>query len=119
KNDKAVMSPEGVEAVQKVAEDIKKYPGEYTLAVNGYTSLVGSRAHNMGLSMRRAKAVAKVLVDSGIPEAAVTTAGFGPDNPVADNKTREGAAKNRRVEIEIKVTNAAVETNTIVTAIQD
>ena len=119
KNDKAVLSPEGVAAIQKVAEEIKAYPGEYTLVVNGHTSLVGGRAHNMALSKRRANAVAKVLVDSGIPAASVTTAGYGPDQPVADNKTREGAAKNRRVEIEVKVSNAAVETNTIMTEIQD
>ena len=119
KNDKAVLSPEGVEAIQKVAEEIKAYPGEYTLVVSGHTSLVGGRAHNMALSKRRANAVAKVLVDSGIPEASITTEGYGPDKPIADNKTREGAAKNRRVEIEVKVSNAAVETNTIETAIQD
>lgn len=118
-NSRNELSAEGVEAVQKVAEELKKYPGEYSLIVSGHTSSVGSRAFNKALSKRRADAVAKVLVDSGIPAASIETVGMGPDQPIADNKTAEGQARNRRVEIEVKVKDASVEKRTIQTQIQD
>jgi outer membrane immunogenic protein len=118
-NNKAVMSAEGVEAVQKVAEELKQYTGNYTLVVTGYTSSIGSKAWNKTLSKRRADAVAKVLEDSGIPVSAVQTAGMGPDNPIADNKTAEGQAKNRRVEIEVKAEDGSIEKRTILTQTQD
>jgi outer membrane protein OmpA-like peptidoglycan-associated protein len=118
-NSRNEISPEGVEAVQKVAEGLKKYPGEYTLVVSGHTSSTGSKAYNKSLSKRRADAVAKVLVDSGIPAASIQTEGVGPDQPIADNTTAEGQARNRRVEIEVKVKDAAVEVQTIQTQTQD
>ena len=103
------LPPEGVRAIGKVAESVKRYKGKYTLVVTGYTSSVGGVAFNKALSKRRADAVAKVLVDAGIPAAAIQTAGAGPDTPIADNKTKDGQARNRRVEIEIKA-DQAVET---------
>jgi outer membrane immunogenic protein len=118
-NNKAVMSAEGVEAVQKVAEELKQYTGNYTLVVTGYTSSIGSKAWNKTLSKRRADAVAKVLEDSGIPVSAVQTVGMGPENPIADNKTAEGQAKNRRVEIEVKAEDGSIEKRTILTQTQD
>ena len=118
-NSRNEMSPEGVEAVQKVAEELKQYPGEYSLVVSGHTSSTGSKAFNKALSKRRADAVAKVLVDAGIPAASVETVGMGPDQPLEDNKTAEGQAKNRRVEIEVKVKDASVEKRTILTGTQD
>ncbi len=116
---KANLSPEGVAAIQKVAEDLKKYPGNYTLVVSGYTSSTGSKAFNQTLSQRRAEAVAKVLVDAGIPADSVQSVGKGWDDPIADNKTVEGRAQNRRVEIVVKTEDGAVETHTIQTATQD
>ena len=116
---KANLSPEGVAAIQKVAEDLKKYPGNYTLVVSGYTSSTGSKAFNQTLSQRRAEAVAKVLVDAGIPADSVQSVGKGWDDPIADNKTVEGRAQNRRVEIVVKTEDGAVETQTIQTATQD
>lgn len=118
-NGKADLSPEGVEAVRKVAEGLKTFEGDYTLVVSGHTSSVGSKAFNKALSKRRADAVAKVLVDSGIPAASVGTVGEGPDKPVADNGTREGQAKNRRVEIEVKASGKNVEIRKVETPIQD
>jgi OmpA-OmpF porin, OOP family len=101
-NGKADLGPEGKVAIQKVADGLKAYPGNYTLVVSGHTSLVGTRAFNKTLSKLRADAVANVLVDSGIPASKITTEGMGPDKPIADNATKDGAAKNRRVEIDIK-----------------
>jgi OmpA-OmpF porin, OOP family len=118
-NSRSELSPEGVTAVQKVAEELKTYPGEYSLVVSGHTSSVGSKAFNKALSKRRADAVAKVLVESGIPAASVETVGMGPDQPIADNKSAEGQARNRRVEIDVKVMDGSVEKRTIQTGTQD
>ncbi len=102
-NGKAVLSPEGTVAIQKVAKGLMAYSGSYSLEVGGHTSSAGTRAFNTILAKRRAEAVAKVLIDSGIPATKITSVGYGPDKPIADNATQEGAAKNRRVEIDVKV----------------
>lgn len=118
-NGKADLSPEGTEAVQKVAESLKGFKGDYTLVVSGHTSSQGGAAFNKALSLRRAQAVAKVLVDSGLPAGSVQAVGVGPDQPIADNKTVEGQAKNRRVEIDVKVKGTEVEKRTISTDVQE
>ncbi|WP_306591580.1 OmpA family protein [Geothrix sp. 21YS21S-4] len=101
-NNGDALGVEAEGAIQAVAKQLKAYPGDYTLVVTGHTSSLGSKAHNKTLSLRRAKSVAKILVASGIPAAKITTEGVGPDQPVADNATREGQSRNRRVEIEVK-----------------
>jgi len=111
-NNGAELSPEGIEAIQAVAQQLKAYPGEYSLVVGGHTSSLGSKAHNRALSLRRAQSVAKVLIDSGVPAAKLATEGFGPDKPVADNKTREGQSRNRRVEIDVKTPEAVEKIHT-------
>lgn len=118
-NGKNDLSPEGVKAVAKVAESLKAYKGSYTLVVSGHTSSVGRLAFNKALSKRRADAVAKVLADSGIPKEAIQTVGVGPDQPLADNATKEGQARNRRVEIEVKATGAKVEIRKTETAVTE
>ncbi|GLH66844.1 OmpA family protein [Geothrix edaphica] len=114
-NGKANLGPEGTAAIRKVADSLKAYPGEYSLEVSGHTSSTGSKAVNKALAKRRADAVAKVLVDSGIPASKVTTVGVGPDKPIADNKTKDGQAKNRRVEIDVKVKDGKAEVRQITT----
>ncbi|MGA2082540.1 MAG: hypothetical protein ABSH53_18275 [Holophaga sp.] len=57
----------------------------------------------------------KVLMDEGIPSGSIQTAGEGPANPIADNKTKAGQAKNRRVEIEVMAQGAEVEKENIST----
>ncbi|PCE23444.1 hypothetical protein BWP39_27585 [Paraburkholderia acidicola] len=69
------------------------------VTVSGYTDSTGSRAHNEGLSRRRAESVLGYLKGHGLKSAAFEAHGFGPDNPVASNATREGRAKNRRVTV--------------------
>jgi OOP family OmpA-OmpF porin len=101
-NNGAELSSEGSEAIKAVAQQLKAYQGDYSLVVGGHTSSLGSKAHNKALSLRRAESVAMVLIDSGIPASKVYTEGFGPDKPVADNKTREGQSRNRRVEIDVR-----------------
>ena len=73
------------------------------LEIQGHTDNVGAPTANLALSQQRAEAVKKYLVDThGIAAARLTTAGFGDTRPVADNKTEEGRAKNRRVELHRK-----------------
>jgi OOP family OmpA-OmpF porin len=108
-NGKAELGTDAKAAIQKVADGLKAYPGDYTLVVSGHTSSVGGQALNRSLSKLRADAVANVLVDSGIPASRVTTVGAGPDKPIADNKTKDGQAKNRRVEIDVKVKDGKTE----------
>jgi len=117
-NGKADLSSEGVAAVKKVAASLKEFKGDYTLVVSGHTSSVGSVALNKSLGKRRADAVAKILVGEGLPATAVQTEGVGPDQPIADNKTKAGQAKNRRVEIDVKVKGQEVEVRKTETAVQ-
>jgi OOP family OmpA-OmpF porin len=72
----------------------------------GHTDSIGTDAYNQRLSVRRAEAVKAFLVSKGIERNRVYTEGKGEKQPVADNRTKEGRAKNRRVEIEVVGTRA-------------
>jgi outer membrane protein OmpA-like peptidoglycan-associated protein len=100
-NGKALLSPEGMEAIRQVARSLKTYAGTYDLRVTGHTSSQGPRAFNLALSQKRAEAVAAVLVAEGLPASRIQSIGKGPDQPIADNGTPQGQARNRRVEIEL------------------
>ncbi len=65
----------------------------------GHTDSVGATPHNQQLAARRAAAVKAALVGQGLPPALVQTAARGPDEPVADNDSAEGRARNRRTEV--------------------
>ena len=86
---------EAVKAILVATPDIKK------VEVQGHTDSKGGDAFNKNLSLRRAKAVAKWLVDHGIDKARFDAKGFGEERPIADNATEEGRAANRRVEFHI------------------
>ncbi|MEO6602580.1 MAG: OmpA family protein [Polyangiaceae bacterium] len=73
--------------------------GFKAIVVQGYTDSVGSAADNDRLSLRRAQSVRDYLVTRGVPSEKATAEGKGASNPVADNKTPDGRAENRRVEI--------------------
>jgi outer membrane protein OmpA-like peptidoglycan-associated protein len=85
-------------ALAKVATILSLYPG-LKVQVEGYTDSVGSDQYNQKLSENRANAVQTFLVANGVPPANVTAAGYGKADPVADNGTADGRAKNRRVNL--------------------
>ncbi len=98
--DKAVLKPEARAKLDDLVEKVKGINLEVIIAV-GHADAVGSDAYNQRLSVRRAEAVKGYLVTKGIEKNRVYTEGKGEKSPVADNKTAEGRAKNRRVEIEV------------------
>lgn len=98
--DKAVLKPEGKATLQSLVAKLKDTDIEVIVAT-GHTDWTGSDAYNLKLSMRRAKAVKAFLVSKGIPEARVFVEGKGESQPTADNRTKDGRAKNRRVDIEV------------------
>ena len=71
--------------------------------MRGHTDNVGTRDYNLGLSKRRADAVAKVLTEGGFPADRVEATGLGYSVPLADNATAEGRARNRRVVIIVQI----------------
>ncbi len=87
-----------------LARNLKDYPNS-TVEVVGHTDNVGSASYNLGLSRRRAAAVAAVLFENGISPSRVVAIGRGDDQPVASNLTAEGRQMNRRVEIYIRPTS--------------
>ncbi|WP_211474869.1 outer membrane protein OmpA [Collimonas humicola] len=98
--DKAVLKPEGKAKLDDLTSKLGAINLEVIIAV-GHTDSVGSVAYNQKLSVRRAEAVKAYLVHKGIESNRVYTEGKGKSQPVADNKTAAGRAKNRRVEIEV------------------
>jgi len=98
--DKAVLKPEGKARLDDLVGKLAGVTLEVIIAV-GHTDWIGTDAYNQKLSVRRAEAVKAYLVSKGIEANRVYTEGKGKKQPVADNRTREGRAKNRRVEVEV------------------
>lgn len=105
--DKSVIKPAGKVALDGLVADLSKIDVETIIAV-GHTDAIGTEAYNQKLSVRRVEAVKAYLVSKGVPADQIKTEGQGESNPVASNKTREGRAKNRRVEIEVVGTQKAM-----------
>jgi OOP family OmpA-OmpF porin len=98
--DKSVLKPAGKSKLSDLASKLQGIDIEVVVAT-GHTDSVGSDSYNMKLSLRRANAVKAFLVSKGIPADRIFTSGKGETTPVASNKTREGRAQNRRVEVEV------------------
>ncbi len=98
--DKSTLKPEATAKLDDLVGKTKGINLEVIIAV-GHTDSVGSDEYNQKLSIRRSEAVKAYLVNKGVEPNRVYTEGKGEKQPVADNKTAEGRAKNRRTEIEV------------------
>ncbi len=103
--DKATLKTEGKAKLDDLADKVKGLNLEVIIAT-GHTDSKGSDAYNQKLSVKRADAVKAYLTGKGLDASRVYTEGKGEAQPVADNKSDEGRAKNRRVEIEVVGTRA-------------
>ena len=98
--DKSVLKPAGKAKLDDLVAKVKGINLEVIIAV-GHTDSIGTDAYNQKLSVRRAESVKAYLISKGIEKNRIYTEGKGEKQPVASNKTKEGRAKNRRVEIEV------------------
>jgi outer membrane protein OmpA-like peptidoglycan-associated protein len=98
--DKSVLQPAGKAKLEDLVSKLQGTDIEVIVAT-GHTDSTGTDDYNQKLSMRRANAVKAFLVSKGLPAERVFTEGKGEKQPVASNKTAEGRAKNRRVEVEV------------------
>ena len=99
RSDDTQLLPIAQEKLAQVADVLKQYGEGYSITVAGHTDSRGSDVHNQQLSQARAESVRNYLVTRGVADGMVRAAGQGEAQPVASNKTAEGRADNRRVEI--------------------
>ncbi len=100
----ADLKTEAVSQITQVGDILAKY-ADNRIRIEGHTDSSGSDALNETLSRKRADSVRTVLVSRGVREEQITVVGNGESKPIADNATKEGRAKNRRVELHIDVPN--------------
>jgi adhesin transport system outer membrane protein len=98
--DRFDLKPEGRRALDDLYERVKGADVELVLVV-GHTDSMGSDAYNQRLSLRRANSVRDYLVGKGMASSRIRTDGRGESQPIADNSTEAGRARNRRVEVQI------------------
>lgn len=89
------------ERIQKIADLLKKMPEKTRFLIEGHTARIGEESGEYELSLQRAHSIANALIKAGINSEKIICKGYGGKNPIADNETSEGRAKNRRVEITI------------------
>ena len=95
------LTPESRPTVDALVAILKAYPA-VSVGLVGYTDSTGDPAANKKLSLDRATAVKDLLVTGGVTDSRITTAGYGPENPIASNETEDGRAKNRRLELVVE-----------------
>lgn len=99
--DSPALLPAEAPRIQKIAEMLEEIiqNDEFTILVEGHTADLGKPVGQMNLSIERTRTVMNALIQEGIPEKLFTYKGYGATKPIADNKTEEGRAQNRRVDI--------------------
>jgi OOP family OmpA-OmpF porin len=98
--DKSVVKPKYDPVLKQIADILKKHPEVKSVRVDGHTDSTGTEKYNQKLSERRAKAVKDHLIKKGgISASRLKSKGYGESQPIAPNTTKEGQAKNRRVEL--------------------
>ncbi len=99
-SDSAELTPASRQILDATAADLARHP-DMRVEIAGHTSSTGPAEYNQMLSERRARAVADYLISTGLDGDRFTVRGYGESEPVADNATREGRARNRRVEMRV------------------
>ena len=106
---KAIIKPVSFPLLNQIAAQFIENKN-FIIEVQGHTDNVGKADYNMKLSDARANSVMNYLVKQGVPQERISAKGYGMDVPIADNKTKAGRAKNRRVEFDITFEEVKVET---------
>jgi len=107
----ANLTEQARSTLDRIASDVSGQPSGYMLELQGYTDNTGDEQYNIGLSQRRAEAVERYLVSKNVPLYRVSIVGLGKDKPIADNKTSQGRAQNRRVEVRVLKSTSNRQTN--------
>ena len=97
---KATIRPQSATVLNQIVDVLNQYKNA-KFSIEGYTDISGKRDKNQKLSENRAYSVKAYLIEKGIDEGRLTAKGFGPDKPIASNKTKKGRELNRRVEINL------------------
>jgi OOP family OmpA-OmpF porin len=99
--DKTAIKPDGAKILDRLVAFLKENPDK-RVDLEGHTDWIGTDKYNQGLSERRANSVKSHLTKNGVNASRIAMRGFGKTKPIADNKTSDGRAKNRRVEVKVR-----------------
>ena len=99
--DKTAVKPDGAKILDRLIAFLKEN-ADKKVDLEGHTDSVGTDQYNQNLSEKRAASVKDYLTKRGVDTSRITTKGFGESKSIADNKTAESRAKNRRVEIKVR-----------------
>lgn len=97
----AAISERSHDLLNNLAQTVRRCPPEAIIEIGGHTDNLGASSYNQQLSKKRADAVAAFLFDKEVDTERVQSKGYGDSQPIADNDTREGRAKNRRIEFKV------------------
>lgn len=98
----AVLTPAGSKLLEDMAKALMQFKGR-SFELIGHTDGHGARQSNVALSLARAEAVKAYLIGKGLAAQSLRTKGMGPDQPIANNATEDGRARNRRIEFKLVV----------------
>ena len=98
--DKANLKPESYKELDELAKFLATC-NQYNVEIGGHTCTAGPKAYNYLLSKKRAQSVVDYLIKKGTDAKRLSSKGYGPDKPIADNETKAGRIKNRRVEFKL------------------
>jgi OmpA-OmpF porin, OOP family len=110
KYNSSVLDAQAKSTLDRVASTIGTGSG-YMIELQGYTDARGTENYNIGLSERRAESVQRYLVSKKVPLYRISIVGLGKEDPVADNKSEQGRAQNRRVEVRVLKSTGSRQTN--------